>query len=175
MRRILAIVAVAVAACQSTDQRFPLLARDPSVGPLRSEVESALAALAEARGALRPDVAKSDAAIGRAQQTLRDLADFYLPLLETRQRACYAYELASAGRSSAARSELDAVEAILLEMAKVEAGPVVRGLEEPLDLLEEARLALAAGASGSAEPIAALANRLSLMLDKGRLVVRDSG
>jgi len=156
------------AACQPVKQRFPPLTRDPSVGFLRAEVDTASAALAAALEGLPPKAGQSQAAIERAEQTLGRLSGYYLPVFEARQRAYNAYELASVDRMQAARSELDAVEKILLAVAQAESDHIARELQEPLDLLEEARLALASD-SGTGEHLAALAEYLSLMLLKGRL------
>jgi hypothetical protein len=100
---------------------------------------------------------------------LRQLTAYYLPLLEARQRVHNAYALASAGRTKAAQSELDTVETILVGVARAEGEQMRRELREPLAGLEEARLALASGAGDAAERLDALAERLSLMLAKGRL------
>ena len=157
-------------ACSSVEAPGRAVVISPEVPFLDSQVARALGSVHEARSALPADDERAIEALGDAEAALVRLQSYYLPLLEARQRASNAHQLAADGQVTRAQGELEKIEAILLALAR--AGGEQAGLQvrDPLDLLEEARVALARNAPEAPDRLEELAARLELMLLKGELV-----
>jgi len=160
-----------LAGCQSVEAPGPTAVVSPAVPFLTAEVDRAVRALREAREALPADGVRANEAMGEAEAALARLQSYYLPLLEARQRASNARQLAANGDLGRAETELGQIEATLLALARSLGGEVGRQVEEPLDLLEEARVALARSSPEAPARLERLAERLELMLLKGEFVV----
>jgi hypothetical protein len=171
--RLVLTAAVAASACTSRPAPlpFPPLLQDSGLGSLSDEMETALRSLDEARASLASSPENAEAALDRVEQALHRTRYFYLPVLLARDGVDNAYHLAAAGDTTGAQDQLSVAEKTLLDLAQGGDDHVARELREPLDLLEEARVALATGAAQRADRLAELSHRLTLMLTKGRLIV----
>jgi chromosome segregation ATPase len=158
-------------ACQSIESPGPAFVMSPAVPFLSSEVARALRSLQDARGDLTKEQSEVRKALDEAEKTLARLQTYYLPLLEARQRAFNARQLAASGDLGKARSELEHIEATLLTLAGSGGDEMGREVEKPLDLVEDARVALARSSPEAVTRLEALAEHLELMLLKGDLVL----
>jgi len=156
-------------ACSSVEAPGRAVVISPAVPFLESQVARALGSLHEARSALPADGDRAIEALGEAEAALVRLQSYYLPLLEARQRASNAHQLAADGQVTRAQKELEDIEAILLALARGGGEQMSRQVQDPLDLLEEARVALARNAPDAPDRLEELAARLELMLLKGEL------
>jgi hypothetical protein len=162
---------VGVVACQSIEAPAPAVVVDPEVPFLDSEVDRALTSLREAREAVPGEDAQARRHLDEAEAALLRLQTYYLPLLEARQRASNARQLAVHGDLHRAEEQLGLVETTLLDLARGGGGDLARQVAEPLDLVEEARLALTQASPDAPARLADLTERLELLLLKGDLVL----
>jgi hypothetical protein len=125
----------------------------------------------EARETLSGEDTPSREHLDEAEAALLRLQSYYLPLLEARQRTSNARQLAVHGDLRRAEEQLGLVETTLLDLAREGGGDMSRQVAEPLDLLEEARLALTQASPDAPARLAALTERLELLLLKGDLVL----
>ncbi len=171
--RLALTVTIAASACTSrpAPKPFPPLLQDSGLGSLSDEMETALLSVDEARASLTTSPENAAMALDRIEQALHRTRAFYLPVLLARDQVANAYHLAAAGEVTDAQDQLSVAEKTLLDLANSEDEHMARELKEPLDLLEEARVALATGAAQRADRLADLSHRLTLMLNKGRLIV----
>jgi hypothetical protein len=167
---LLTILAGALA-CQSIETPAAAVVVDPEVPFLESEVGRALTALGEAREALPGGATQAGAHLDEAEAALLRLQRYYLPLLEARQRASNARQLAVHGELRRAEEQLGFIETTLLDLARTGGGDMSRQAAEPLDLLEDARLALTQSSPEAPDRLADLTERLELLLLKGDLVL----
>jgi hypothetical protein len=158
-------------ACESIETPAPAVVVDPETPFLDSEVERALTSLREAREAVSRDDTQARKQLDEAEAALIRLQSYYLPLLEARQRASNARQLAVHGDLRRAEDELGLVEATLLDLARTGGGDMSRQVAEPLDLIEGARLALTQASPDAPARLADLTERLELLLLKGDLVL----
>ncbi|MCG6925658.1 MAG: hypothetical protein LJF30_10135 [Acidobacteria bacterium] len=168
---LLATVAGATA-CQPMEPSCAAALTSPGVPFLSSEVDRALKALREARDTLPPGGVDSGESLDRAEDALLRLQGYYLPLLEARLRASNAHQLAASGDLGRAEDELARIEETLLSLARTGGPEMGREVRSPLDLLEEARVALTESSPESPARIQTLAERLELLLLKGDLVLK---
>ncbi len=169
---VLLAVAGILSACQPIGSSCPAIVTSPGVPFLESEVERALLSLREARDSLTAsDRDEARTALDEAETALSRLQAYYLPLLEARLRASNAHQLAASGDLRGAEDELGQIEEALLGVARTGGGDMGREVRDPLDLLEDARVALAESSPEAPARLEDLAERLELMLLKGDLVL----
>jgi hypothetical protein len=157
--------------CQWIEPSCAAAITSPRVSFLESEVERVLGAIREAREALPSRGEDARGSLDRAEASLLRLQDYYLPLLEARLRASNAHQLAASGDLRRAEDELADIEKALLTVARTGGTEMGREVRDPLDLLEEARLALTESSPEAPARLETLADRLELMLLKGDLVL----
>jgi hypothetical protein len=158
-------------ACQSIEPSCAAAITSPGVSFLESEVERALHALREAREGLPAQNMDAAESLDQAEASLLRLQGYYLPLLEARLRASNAHQLAAGGDLSRAEDELALVEKTLLSVARTGGTEMGREVRDPLNLLEEARVALTESSPEAPARLENLAEHLELMLLKGDLVL----
>jgi hypothetical protein len=168
---LLATVAGATA-CQSVEPSCAAALTSPGVPFLASEVERALHALREARDTLPAGGVDSGESLEQAEAALLRLQGYYLPLLEARGRASNAHQLAAGGDLGGAEDELALIEETLLGVASTGGTEMGREIRGPLDLLEDARVALMESSPEAPAHLQTLAERLELMLLKGDLILQ---
>jgi hypothetical protein len=152
-------------------ERLPITGT--SYRPLTVETERALAAIAQARRALRGDLTTADAELERAATGLRRLRDYYLPLVDARKHAYGAHLVQHRGDPQRAARELATVEDILLATAARDEH-VARSLRLPLATLIQARSEVASGAPAAADRIEQLGREINLLILKGDLALAGS-
>ena len=167
---LLATVAGATA-CQSIEPSCATALTSPRVSFLGSEVERALHSVREARESLPSQGESARESLDQAEASLLRLQGYYLPLLEARLRASNAHQLAAGGDLSRAEDELALVEKTLLSVARTGGTEMGREVRDPLNLLEEARVALTESSPEAPARLEDLAEHLELMLLKGDLVL----
>lgn len=161
-----------LSACQATGSSCPAIVISPGVPFLEKEVERALESLREARGSLPAgELDEARGGLDEAETALSRLQAYYLPLLEARLRAANAHQLAAGGNLRGAGDELDRIEQTLVGLARNGGSEMGREVRDPLDLLEEARLALVESSPEAPARLEALGEGLELMLLKGDLVL----
>jgi hypothetical protein len=135
----------------------------------RNAAASALENVTLALEALKGDSPSKEVveSLERAEVSVRDLASYYVPLLDARERAYRAYRLYHTNRRQVV-PELARIEAILKDIAR--ARPV-GAVEDALVMVEMARIAAETDDPGVPHAIESLAHRLSLMILKGELVL----
>jgi hypothetical protein len=159
-------------ACQPIESSCPAIVISPGVPFLGSEVQRALGSIRDARGSLPARHAdQTRESLDEAEAALSRLQAYYLPLLEARLRASNAHQLAAGGDLQKAQDELDRIEETLLSLARAGGSEMGREVRDPLDLVEEARLALTESSPEAPARLGDLAERLELMLLKGDLVL----
>jgi hypothetical protein len=174
--RFLAVCAVlaavgATAGCRAIEPACAGAITSPRIPFLETEVGRALHSLREAREVLPAEGGDAGESLDQAEAALLRLQGYYLPLLESRLRASNAHQLAAGGNLSGAANELEHIEEALLGVARTGGTEMGREVRDPLDLLEEARVALAESSPDAPERLEDLAERLELMLLKGDLVL----
>jgi hypothetical protein len=158
-------------ACEPMTPPGSAVVIEPEVPFLATEVDRALHAIGEARDALATRDGGANEPLGEAEAALARLKSYYLPLLEARQRASNAHQLAGNGETTRAEEELGHIEETLLTLARDGGEQMGRQVKEPLDLVEEVRAPLARGAPEAEAQLEKLATRLELMLLKGDLIL----
>ncbi len=165
-------LAAGLASCRPVQTSCQAIVLTPEVPFVESEVERALQSLEDARDSLSArDSGAAGEALDRAKVALSRLQVYYLPVLEARLRASNAQQHAAIGELGKAEQELHEIEEALLGVARSGGDEVGRELQDPLRLLEDARLALTESSSEAPARIAELGQRLELMLFKGDLVL----
>jgi hypothetical protein len=160
-----------ILACQSIEGPAPPVIVDPEVPFLDSEVDRALSSLQQAHESLPAGDAPARQYLEEAEAALLRLQSYYLPLLEARQRASNARLLAVHGELGRAEDQLGLVEATLVDLGRTGAGDMSRQVGEPLDLVEDARLALTRASPDAPARLAELTEKLELLLLKGDLIL----
>ena len=171
--RVLAIgFAVGMMGCvRPAEDCRPLPAHDPS-GYLEREIERALGAVREARAKVQPPQEAAERGLARAEKSLVRLRGYYLPMLGARASADNARWAYTMGEGALCRSELDRTERALLGVAELNGSDLARELEQPLETLEDVRVAMAGAPEDVPALLEALADRLDTMLAKADLILK---
>jgi hypothetical protein len=159
-------------ACRRGPEGWPRLVQSPSTPFLATQIDKALEKVREGHATLPEEAAAARSALEEADVALSQLKEFYLPLLEATRRAYNAHQLAALGETARAQAELGHIETLLLAVAEDGSMDVVREMEEPLDLLEEARVSLGSSSPETPQRFEWLAERLELAALKGDLVLK---
>jgi hypothetical protein len=168
-----ALAAMANVGCSREPESWIPVLEESSTAFLKTETEAVASRVRSARSQLPVNPEDAAADLAAAEDGLDHLLTYYLPLLEARERAYNAYRHFYLGKAEETARELDEVEAILMTVAEAGPGHPLRAMEEPLERLEDARVALGVDTGEAAEALQALANRLNYLLLKGRLVLAD--
>ncbi len=158
-------------ACDQPDVDWqPILERSAGHA-LRVEVERAASAVEAAVPVLGSNPEEAAVLLRGADQSLRHLVDFYLPLLEAREHSYNALLFFNLDKLERAEEELDLAESRLTAIARVDHGKLLREMEPPLEDLEDARAAVRADPVIAHELLQSLTTRLNNMVVKGGLIV----
>lgn len=169
---LLGALLLPVAACDREPGGWTPVLEESSVGPLRSELAEVAARVRNASLALEPDPERSARELEAAQTSLHHLLAYYLPILEARELSYNAYRHHALGEGSRAQKELEQIESILIQIARSQDSPhLQKEMADPLQKLEDARVALETGSPNAPEALEALAIRLHFLLVKGGLVL----
>jgi len=166
-----ALAPIAVLGCGSKSARLSPFVEETSTAFLQTETEAVATHVGAAISQLGSDPETAAAELAVAQEGLDHLLTYYLPLLEARERAYDAYRYFHLDQTGRTAEQLDQVEAILISVAEADSGGLRPEMEDPLEKLEHARLAVETGADEASEALETLAARLNQLLLKGGLIL----
>lgn len=170
----LALLTLSASGCAQNPEGWIPVLEETSVHVLQTKTETVMAHLHVAQEKIRTDPHDAEEALDSAQEELERISAYYLPLLDARERSYNAYRFYYLKETKRATSELDHIEKTLISMAEVGGPPLVRELEKPLEMLADAKAAIAADPEEAPELLSALANRLNLMFLKIELVIKGA-
>jgi tetratricopeptide (TPR) repeat protein len=170
---LLALLVLSTVGCGQTRTRWEPMLEETSSNSLRVEVERATSAVEAARALLDTDPQAAELSLKEAEQALKHLQEFFLPLHQAREHAYNAYRYFVLGEIARAEAELNHAEALLEAIAESRDGQRLREMEPPLEILEDARTALKIDDKEAAELLQILANHLNNMVIKGGLVIHQ--
>jgi hypothetical protein len=133
-----------------------------------------MAHLQAAQDKIRSDPYDAEEALDSAVEELKCFSEYYLPLLDARERSYNAYRFCYLKEKKRATRELDRIEKTLVSMAEDGGKLLFRELEKPLEILVDARAAIAADPEDAPELLRELANKLNQMLLKMELVLKGT-
>ncbi len=144
-----------------------------SAGSLRTEIDRALREVKEAQAALSPDAGKARQPLAAAVESLHRLADYYVPVLIARDAAYNAYRLFQLRDNNAAVKEIDVAADTLAKTAEAGGGALNKTVQEPLDALGEAKLAVTGDRPEAGQTLQRAVYLLNGLIVKGGLVARE--
>jgi hypothetical protein len=159
--------------CRQSHQGWEPPLEATSTRFLQNQVEEALQFVRGARADVLTKPERARQSLDGAVRALRRMSDYYLPLLEARERAYNAHRFLYYGEIRRATTEVEAVEGILDQVAKTGDQRLVASLKEPLDLVSEAKAAVLAASDEAPDLIKSLAIELNYMTLKGKLKIPD--
>lgn len=165
---ILAGSMVLVAGCTRPHPGWEPPLQETSTRFLQEKVDEVRALVEAARQELPPGSDDAREPLSRAASKVRLLSEYYLPMLEARQRTYDAHRFFYYGETSRAETEIDAVETILDKIAEAGGSELFRELKRPLDLVGEAKSAMRgapAKAPGLLKELAVELNSTALRAD----------
>jgi len=150
------------------------IVEEPTAAALRDVSASALE---KVRSAVQAVDAGAPAGEGleklrEAETTLRKMTEYYVPLLDAHERSYRAYRLYY-GDPSRVESELERIETILHDLVRNRGSEVEGPVDEALGLVEDVRSSMEAHSPAAAGHLDELARKLSFMLLKGELILRE--
>lgn len=157
--------------CGRAPEGWTPVLEESSTAFLQTETEAVAAHVRLAQAQLPVDPESAAAELAAADDGLDHLLTYYLPLLEARERSYNAYRYHYLDQPEQTARELEEIERLLLEVAEVGHGHLLREMEEPLDKLENARAALEVDHDEASKSLGELASRLNFLLLKGDLVL----
>ena len=138
---------------------------------LETETGRALGHVQEALGHLETDPSRLSADLRAAESTLGHLLEYYLPLLQAREKAYNAYRNFFMEDPDGVAEELAGIEDILTAMAEKAEGQPLLEIESLAETLAISHMAAAAGSRQQREALERLARRLNQAALKGDLVL----
>jgi len=160
--------------CERTRQGWEPPLEETSTRFLQTRVDEALRLVNAAREGLGASGGLPQEQLTAAANTLAWISEYYLPLLEARERAYNAHRLYYYGDEAQTASQLDSIERILDEVAAAGGEGLTRELKEPLDLVAELRAAMKGAPEKVPDLLKALAVRLNLMAVRGGLITTQT-
>lgn len=158
-------------ACRAADADGGPPLEQPPTAQLRAKVGRALEGVRAARQAAAADPAAAAEALADAEDALADVQGYYLPLLQAMEAVGRAYQAHARGQDDAVDPELVDAEDALLGLAGEGDSHLADETREPLELVEDARVALASRKGELSSILRELHRRLRLMVVKGELVL----
>jgi len=138
---------------------------EEETGRVLEHVQEALQRVGDDPGGIAPE-------LERAESRLEHLLDYYLPLVQARERAYNAYRMFYLGDEAGVSRELAAVEDILASMAEKADGQRLTEIESLAETVASTRMATASGTDQGQKALEALARLLNQAAVKGDLVLR---
>jgi len=170
---ILVALLLVASGCKQPHQGWEPPLEETSTRFLQGQVEEALQLVRASRAVVRNNPEQAEQKLDGSVRALERMSRYYLPLLEARERAYDAHRFLYYGELHRASAEIEAVEKILDNVAK-EGGPALQpAMQEPLDLVSEAKGAVLASSKDAPDRIKTLAIKLNLMALKGGLELPD--
>lgn len=170
----LALLPFSVSGCaQQTEGWTPVL-EETSVDVLQAKTEKVMNYLHVAQTKIHADLPDAKEALDSAEEELRSVTAYYLPLLDARERSYNAYRFYYLRENERAVAELDRVEQALTRMAEDGSPQLVKELERPLESLADARTAILADPEAAPGLLRELATKLNLMFLRIELVLQGT-
>lgn len=170
---IAALFLMILAGCSRAPEGWAPILEQTSTVFLRIETEKAAASVHRALADLPADPEQAAVELAEAEDMLDHLLTYYLPILDAREAAYNAYRHHQLGKAYETQRELEEVELILMEIAQAGHGHLLREMEDPLELLEDARAAIDVDSDEATDSLRALATRLNFLLVRGGLVLKE--
>lgn len=175
---VVLLLALGIVQCTPTRKGWRPILEEISTGPLRAEIAKTAEQIGKAREHLKieadadadADAAKADAELERAEESLRTVLVYYLPLIEARERAYNAYRAFYLDDKDRTASELDEIEKILVEMAG-SGENLAHKLERPQGMVAAARSGVAGASEDAPARLEKIATELNNLVVKGELVL----
>lgn len=158
--------------CRESPEGWTPVLDETSTGFLETEVERLDEHVRNALGHLDTDPARAKDELGEARMRIEHLRNYYLPLLEARQRAYNAYRSHHLGDEDRVARELNRIEEILASMAEQAEGSRLREIEALAEVLADARMASAAGPGEGRKELETLARWLNEAALEGDLILK---
>jgi hypothetical protein len=155
--------------CSQPHQGWEPPLEETSTRFLQSQVDESLRIVRSAQGEAGAHPEQVEDKLDAAARVLELMSGYYLPLLEARQRTYDAHRLLYYGDRHGTRSEIEAVERLLDEVAKFGGTALAPAMKKPLDLVSEAKAAVIAGSDNAPDLIRSLAIDLNDMMLTGGL------
>lgn len=168
---LLCLIVLSVAGCQPSDRDR---GSDLPVSFLQERIEAALTDVEAARAAVPADPAEASDRLAASRLKLRQLDEYYLPLLAARQRVERALESLGT-EDTATRSSVDSAEALLMGIVRAHGRHLEGELRGSLEQLESVRTALAADdVEYARQVLEELSAHLESIFYRGDLVLHGS-
>lgn len=144
------LVVVLVAGCEADDRSWtPVLeATPPSF--LEREVETALDEVRRARSDVRAAPEMAESLLSGAQERLEHLSGVYLPLYRAKVAVANAYREVALGETDAALTNVEDARESVVSVNRATEGALEPELQQIVEPLADARLALEGGSEASA-------------------------
>lgn len=169
--RTLVPLLLAALACQPPDSEGP---SELPVAFLQDRVGEIVTDLDRSRALLEEDPARAVSSLESARLRVRQLSEYYLPLLAARRELERALGTVEEGER-ATRGAVDSVETVLMDIVRGHGRHLETEMREPLGRIEDVRTALAAGDVAEARrTLRRLRDHLESIFFRGELLLRGS-
>ncbi len=165
---------LSLATCERHQPGEAPIVEEPTASAVRDVSASALEKVRSAIQAVDDGAPKSEVLekLRTSEATLLKMTEYYVPLLDAHERAYRAYRLYY-GDPSRVESELERIETILHGVVRDRGGEVEGPVDEALGLVEDVRSSMEANSPAAAQHLDELARKLSFMLLKAELILRE--
>jgi hypothetical protein len=170
----LALLWFSASGCVRQPEKWSPVLEETSVDVLQTKTEKALNHLHVAQEKMQIDPVDAKEALDSAEEDLRSISAYYLPLLDARERSYKAYRFYCLREKKRAVTELDRIEQTLTRMAEDGSPQLVKELDTPLEGIADARTAILADPEAAPELLRELATKLNLMFLKIELVLQGT-
>jgi hypothetical protein len=162
-----------LASCERPRMAAPIV-EEPTASALRDVSASALEHVRAAIPAVQAGAPGGEAVdeLRASEATLLKLTEYYVPLLDAHERSYRAYRLYYA-EPSRVESELERIETLLHDVVRDRGSEVEGPVDEALGMVEDVRSSMAAHSPAAAHHLDELARKLSFMLLKAELILRQ--
>jgi hypothetical protein len=171
---VLGVLVLFSGGCRQPHQGWEPPLEETSTRFLQSQVDETLQFVRGAQTAIRVDPEQVEQRLDGAVRTLERMSKYYLPLLEAREHAYNAHRLLYLDAKHRAKTEIQAVEDILGSVAEHGGARILPAIEEPLDLVSEAKAAVMARSDRAPDLIKSLAVKLNYLALKGELEIPEN-
>jgi hypothetical protein len=170
----LALLPFSAPGCTRQPEGWTPVLEETSVDVLQAKTEKVMNHLHIAQTKIEIDPQDAKEALDSAEEELRSISVYYLPVLDARERSYNAYRFYYLREKERAVAELDRIEQTLTSMAENGSPQLVKEIDKPLESLTDARTAIFADPEAAPELLRELATKLNLMFLKIELVLQGT-
>ena len=160
------------AGCEQGPEGWTPVLEETSTVFMELETQRLMGHVQRAIETLESDPQGARAELRDAESTLEHLLDYYLPLVDARERAYNAYRRFFLEDEAGVAEDLAEIEEILTEMAENAEGQRLLEIESLGESVATTRMATAAGGGQGQEALESLARRLNQAALKGDLILK---